>query len=162
MIRLRDYKESDVSILCSLANNENVTRYMTTAFPYPYTEEDAQWWVTSGCKEGIVKVIEYNGEFVGSVGATPKTEEHSRTALIGYWVGEPYWGKGLACEALKELTNYIFSTTDIVRLEASIYSPNTPSMKVAEKAGYQEEAVLKSAVFKNGEFYNEHIYSKLK
>lgn len=162
MIILRDYEKRDARRLQMLANNENVTRYMTTAFPYPYTGKDAEWWVSSGCNEGVVKVIEHNGEFVGSVGATPKTEEHSRTALIGYWIGESYWGKGLACEALKKLTTFMFSTTEIVRLEANIYSSNKPSMKVAEKAGYQKEAVLRRAVFKNGEYYDEYIYSRLK
>lgn len=162
MINLRDYEIGDAERLQFLANNENVTRYMTTAFPYPYTDKDAEWWVSTGCKEGVVKVIEYNREFVGSVGATPKTEERSRTAVIGYWLGEPYWGKGIACEALKKITDILFSTTDIVRLEASIYSPNTASMRVAEKAGYKKESVMKKAIFKNNEFYDDHIYSKLK
>ena len=161
MITLRDYLNSDISALVSLANNQNVSRYMTTDFPFPYTIEDARWWISEGSKQGTTKVIEYNSQFIGSVGVHPKLAEKKRTAIIGYWLGEPYWGQGFAPEALKKLTSHVFASTDIIRLEASIYSPNKNSMKVAEKAGYHCEAVLKKAIYKNNEFYDEHIYSKL-
>jgi [ribosomal protein S5]-alanine N-acetyltransferase len=46
MINLREFKQDDASALVALANNENVSRYMTTAFPYPYTAEDAEWWIS--------------------------------------------------------------------------------------------------------------------
>jgi [ribosomal protein S5]-alanine N-acetyltransferase len=71
MINLREFKQDDASALVALANNENVSRYMTTAFPYPYTAEDAEWWISEGCKSGIVRAIEYENQFVGSVGAQP-------------------------------------------------------------------------------------------
>lgn len=135
MIKLRDYRETDIDSLAALANNENVSRYMTTTFPYPFTKEDAEWWITTGSKSGIVKVIEYDKLFAGSVGAHPRSAEKARSAAVGYWLGESFWGKGIASEALKQLTDLVFSTTDIVRLEASIYSPNAASMKTAEKAG---------------------------
>lgn len=98
MIILGDYEQCDLHNLCRLANNPRVSKYMTTTFPYPYTEEDATWWISTGCKEGIIKVIEYNGEFVGSVGAHPRSAERRRSAAIGYWIGEPFWGRGIATE----------------------------------------------------------------
>jgi [ribosomal protein S5]-alanine N-acetyltransferase len=162
MISLREYKQDDTSALVALANNENVSRYMSTVFPYPYTVEDAEWWISEGCKSGIVRAIEYENQFVGSVGAHPYSGEKMRTAAIGYWVGQCFWGKGIASTALGMLTQYMFSETSIVRLEASIYSPNQASMKVAEKAGYKCEAILKNAIYKHGRFYNEHLYSRIK
>lgn len=162
MITLRDYKNSDVNRLLKLANNENVARYLTGAFPSPYTLEDAEWWVSTGSKNGIVKVIELNGEFVGSVGLTCGTNERRFSGEVGYWLGEAYWGQGIASVALSQLTEVIFEETDIVRLFAPVYSPNKPSMRVLEKAGYRHEATLANSIYKNGEFYNEHIYSLLK
>lgn len=161
MISIRDYKDSDIDRLVLLANNAQISKYMTTNFPYPYTEADAKWWISTGCRNGLVKVIEYDGEFVGSVGAHPRSAEKERSAAIGYWVGEPYWGKGIAAAALVQLTSLVFSSTAIIRLEASIFSPNRASMRVAEKAGYKREAILEKAIFKNACFYDEYLYSKV-
>lgn len=162
MISIRDYRDDDYSALLELANNTNVARYMALHFPSPYIAEDAKWWIAVGCKEGVTKAIDYNGEFAGSVGAVPRDGVHARTAFAGYWLGEKYWGKGIACEAFKQLTELVFSSTDIVRLEAAIYSPNKASMRVAEKSGYKREATLEKSIYKNSEFYDEIIYSKLK
>ena len=71
-------------------------------------------------------------------------------------------GNGIAAASLSILTGYVFETTNLVRLQASIFSPNKASMSVARKAGYQCEAILRQAIYKNGEFYDEHLYVKLK
>lgn len=161
VINLREYRDSDVKRLQSLANNENVAKYMTSVFPSPYTHDDAQWWLSTGCKSGIVRAIEYDGEFVGSVGGNVKTDERSRTAAVGYWIGEPYWGKGIASAALKLFSQQLFASTNLLRLEASICGPNSASMRTAEKAGFEKEAVLRNALFMNDTVYDEHIYSML-
>ena len=111
---------------------------------------------------GITKVIEYNGEFVGSVGAIPGINERRYSATVGYWLGEPFWGLGIASRALTILTSEIFTTTDYTRLYAGVFSPNKASMRVLEKSGYDFEGVCKNAIFKNGQFYDEHIYARLK
>lgn len=160
-MKLRKFEESDVSRLVSLADDLEVSRYMTTAFPYPYTTEDAVWWVQEGSKQGMVRAIESEGLLVGCVGAQPLPFEHSRTANIGYWLGREYWGRGLAARALSLLTEQIFQETEIVRLQASVYSPNIASMRVLEKAGYRQEAILAQAIFKHNQFYDEYIFSKL-
>lgn len=160
MIIVREYTESDVEEFAELANNKNVAQYLSTTFPEPYTLEDAKWWVNEGCHLGIHKAIEYKNAIVGAVGVNRKPAERYRSGAIGYWIGEPYWGKGFACEALKVLTDRVFSTTNIVRLEANVFGPNIGSKKVAEKAGYHLEATLKKAVFKNDAFYDECVYVK--
>jgi len=162
MIKLRDYQASDLDNLLTLANNKNVARYLTDTFPHPYTKKDALWWLSTGCKTGLTKVIEYNDKYVGSVGAIPKTNEQRFTAAVGYWLGEEYWGKGIAHQALNLLVEEVFQNTEIIRLYAGVYSPNVTSMRVLEKSGFINEAILRKSVFKNGEFYDEHIYSKIK
>lgn len=97
MITLRDYAKTDADRLVDLANNENVSRYLVDTFPYPYTKRDAAWWIETGSKanHSVTKVIEYRGEFVGSVGIRPQTGWKEHSAEIGYWIGEGYWGKSL-------------------------------------------------------------------
>lgn len=162
MIHLREYQQNDIDSIVTLANNKKVAQYLSDTFPHPYTQKDAEWWITTGCKKGINLAIEWNGQYVGGVGAVPREGEKRYTAVVGYWVGEPFWGKGITHQALVQLTQNIFANTDIVRLEASVYHPNHASMRVLEKAGYWQEAILEQAIYKNGEFYNEHIFIKLK
>ncbi len=162
MIKLRNFVESDLEALLEQANNFNVTKYLTDTFPSPYTKKDGEWWLSTGSKIGYTKVIEYKNNFVGSVGATPLVNEKRFSACVGYWLGEGYWSKGIASKALKILTDDIFSNTEIIRLYASVYSPNIASIKVLEKSDYVQEAILRKSIFKNGEFYDEFIYSKIK
>ena len=56
------------------------------------------------------------------------------------------------------MTEELFSTTNICRICASVYSPNVPSMRVLEKAGYNKEAILKRSILKNGQYYDEHVF----
>jgi RimJ/RimL family protein N-acetyltransferase len=157
-ITLRDYCETDLDCLVALANNSKVSKYMTSSFPSPYTEADAQWWLSVGCKNTIAKAITLNGAFVGGIGGDLQTFEYSRRAIIGYWIGEPFWGQGIATEALKQFSVYMFSNTEVERLQASVFSTNLGSMRVLENAGFSAEAVLENAIYKHGVFYNEHIY----
>ena len=161
MIELRSLEENDIGVIAKLLNNARVARYLSTRIPFPYSIDDAKWWVTTGCKEGINKAIDVDGNFVGMVGVTPGVFENKRTAEIGYWIGEKYWGHGIATEAVAQMTESIFQTTDIVRLFAPVFSPNTASTRVLEKCGYYHEVTQKKALFKNGEIYDAHIYAKL-
>lgn len=162
MVILREFEQNDIGILPQLANNINVTRYLTTSFPSSYTIEDAEWWVNVGCKQGIIaKAIEVNHKLAGSIGVTPGKYNHILSAEIGYWLGEEYWGKGIATEAVRKMTAYTFSNTDIVRLFAPVFSPNNASMKVLEKCNYTLEGILKKATYKDGLFYDEHLYARI-
>ncbi|MGI9278038.1 MAG: GNAT family N-acetyltransferase [Endozoicomonas sp.] len=160
MIELRELNESDIEPLVRNGNNKKVSRYLVESFPSPYTRENAEWWVSTGCQAGINRAILWHGEFAGVVGATPGTLEQRKQASIGYWLGEPFWGKGIAAEAVKQLSKEIFETTEVVRLFAGVFSPNKASMRVLEKAGYSEEAVLKKAAYKDDCFYDEHIFTQ--
>lgn len=87
--------------------------------------------------------------------------EHIYTAQIGYWLGESYWGKGIATKALSAMTGEAFSVKHILRLEAPVFSPNKASMRVLEKCGYQLEGIKVKVVYKNNTFMDEYIYAKI-
>jgi len=131
-------------------------------FPYPYTKQDAEWWIKTGSKanNALTKAIEYQGELVGTVGITPQTGWKEHSAEIGYWVGEEYWGKGIATEALRAMSDLAFSTMKYKKLFAPVLGPNKASMRVLEKCGYSLEGVLKQEVFKGGHYFDGHYYAK--
>ncbi len=162
MISLRDFTLSDADRLADLANNENVSRYMIYTFPYPYTKADAEWWIKIGSKanNSITKVVQYEGAFVGTVGITPQTGWKAHSAEIGYWIGEEFWDKGLATEALKVMSEFAFLAMNYKKLFATVLGPNKASMRVLEKCGYGLEGVLKRDVVKGGDYFDGYYYAK--
>jgi RimJ/RimL family protein N-acetyltransferase len=87
-----------------------------------------------------------------------KDDVFRRSAEIGYWLGEEFWGRGIVTEALRAMTDYAFATWDLCRISAGVFEWNPGSMRVLEKAGYELEARCRSAVTRDGETIDELIY----
>jgi [ribosomal protein S5]-alanine N-acetyltransferase len=164
MITLRELIPSDLDRLVSLANNENVSRYLLYTFPYPYTKADGEWWINTGSKQpgAIARMIEYRSEFCGLVGITSQSGWRDHLGEIGYWVGSEYWGKGIATSALQQMTDYGFAGLQLRKLYAPVLAPNVASMRVLAKCGYELEGVLKSEVKKNGRYFDIHRFARAK
>lgn len=162
MIELRDFLTEDEELLVSYLNEECVTKYLSARLPQPYTKEAAAWWVNTGSKIGIAKAITKDGVLVGSISAIPGEFERQKSADIGYWIAKPYWGKGIASEALAEFSKTLFLNTDIARLYAPVFEGNTASARVLEKCGFKLEAILEKAIYKDGLFFNEHHYANIR
>jgi ribosomal-protein-alanine N-acetyltransferase len=159
MIKLREFKPGDETLLVSYLNDEAVTKFISARLPQPYTNEAAAWWVSTGSKMGIVRAITKDGELVGSISATVGDFERQKSAEIGYWIAQQFWGEGFASQALAELSKTIFANTEIVRLYAPVFEGNQASARVLEKCGFKLEAILEKAIYKDGSFYNEHHYA---
>lgn len=83
-------------------------------------------------------------------------------ADAGYLLNPAYWGRGIATAAVKTLTDLAYSGTNLHRVQATIYSPNFASARVAKKSGYTREACLRDALSKNREIYDAPIYARLR
>ncbi len=162
--KLRNWKLSDSRSLAKHANNYNIAKWLTNKFPYPYTENDGKAYIEFVLKDNSSKnfAIEVAGEAVGSIGIFPQADVHKKSAEIGFWLSQEYWGNGIISRAIKEVVDYGFENYDIVRIFARSFSTNKASKRVLEKAGFELEARLKKAVFKNSEYLDELIYVKLK
>lgn len=162
--KLRTWNISDIESVVKHANNYNIAKWLTNQFPYPYDEKAAEAYIHSVWNDSPqrVFVIEVNGEAAGSIGIFPQTDIHEKSAEIGYWLSEKYWGNGIVSKAIAEIVDYGFKTFDIVRIYARPFSTNKGSQRVLEKAGFELEARLKKALYKNGEYMDELIYTKLK
>lgn len=101
-------------------------------------------------------------ELCGVIGLKPQSDIYRMSVEVGYWIGEPYWGQGIAHQALEQIISFGFAELSINRIFAAVFSQNAASIKVLEKAGFQKEGILKKAVFKNGEFLDEIRYGLLK
>lgn len=133
-------------------------------FPSPYSEKDAEAFIhlaTYG-ERNYFFAITLDDELIGSCGGSVKNDIYSKTAEIGYWIGEEYWGKGFATQAIKLVTEKMFAKTEIVRIYAEPFSHNTASRRALEKAGYQLEAVLRNNAVKHGVVIDSCIYALLR
>jgi len=162
--KLRKWNEADLDNLVKYANNSNIAKWLTNGFPHPYTHENGKAFISMTANDNPTRIfaIEVNDEAVGSIGIFPQTDIHEKSAEMGYWLAEEYWGQGIMTNAIQEIVKYGFQTFDIVRIFARPFSTNFNSQRVLEKVEFTLEARLKKALFKNGEFMDELIYAKLK
>ena len=106
--------------------------------------------------------IDYEGQFCGVIGLTRQTDVYKKTAEIGYWIGEPFWNKGIATKSVKLMTSYGLQSLDFIRIHTGVFEYNIGSMRVLEKNGYTKDGVFKKSIFKNGKIWDEHRYSIIK
>jgi RimJ/RimL family protein N-acetyltransferase len=160
-IQLRLWQLEDLDNLVRYANNKKIFDNLRDVFPHPYTEADGRHFIEVNAADNPTKVfaIEVDGQAVGSIGIFPQTDIHRKNAEIGYWLGEPFWGKGIVTEAVRRIIDYGFSTFDITRIYAIPFPTNIGSQRVLTKAGLHFEARLEKALFKNGQYVDELIYS---
>jgi RimJ/RimL family protein N-acetyltransferase len=146
------------------ANNINIARYMTDAFPHPYTADNAKAFINFATTHPTSKLfaIDIDGKAVGGIGLHPQTDIMRMNAELGYWLGENYWGKGIITQAIKDMVEYGFSNLNITRIYARPFHTNMASQRVLEKTGFLLEARLEKTIYKNGEYLDELIYSKRK
>lgn len=152
-ISLVRWHEKHFHALYPLANNPKIAANLRDIFPSPYTIHDARHWIEHNIKFNPPQnfAIEYHGQLVGSVGCEIGKNELRTNMEILFWVGEPYWGKGIAKEAVQMFTEYVLGHfPEIKRIYSQVYDLNIPAMKVLENAGYEPEAILRHAYIKNG------------
>lgn len=159
--KLRPWKMSDLDDLVSFANNVDIARFMTDAFPHPYTQENGVAFIEFANKDNPVHIfaIEVNGKAVGGIGIHPQHDIQRKNAELGYWLAQPYWNKGIMTKAVLEMIKFGFSEYDIDRIFARPFGHNIASQKVLEKSGFKLEALLKGTLIKNGEKVDELIYA---
>jgi len=159
---LRPFRETDLKSLVKYANNYNIAKFLTNQFPHPYTDEDGRMFISSVSNNNPANVfaVVVNDEAAGSIGVFPQSDIHEKNAEMGYWLAEPFWGKGIMTSAINETVEYGFKTFGITRIFARPFSSNPASQRVLEKAGFVCEARLKNAIYKNGSYFDELIYSK--
>lgn len=161
---LRPWRGADAESLARYANNRKVWRNLSDAFPHPYSAKDAKEWLAKIRDDSPVRcfAIELGGDAVGSIGVFPRADVYRRSAEIGYFLGEPFWGRGIMTEAVEACTRHAFDAFDIVRVQAGIFEWNVASMRVLEKCAYVREGVLRKSVWKDGELVDSMLYARLR
>lgn len=161
-IKLRPWVMEDALSLSIMANNKNIWDNVRDRLPHPYHLDHAKKWILSTKKENpaLNFCIEYDGWVAGSAGIVLQDDVYRKTAEVGYFVAEPYWGKGIATKALALLTDYIQSDFDLVRIFAITFTYNQASMAVLRKNNFYLESVRRKAAIKNNEVVDDMVWVK--
>jgi RimJ/RimL family protein N-acetyltransferase len=163
MITLRKLSGNDKQDLSLLANNKKVWDNLRDYIPYPYTESDAEYFIDMVKDQNppMTFAIDYKEHFCGIISLVSHTDVYRLTAEIGYWLGEPFWNKGIATKAVTLITEYGFNELKLIRIYTGIFEYNKSSMRVLEKCGYNKEGIFQKSIIKNGKIWDEHRYSKI-
>ncbi|MBD3310396.1 GNAT family N-acetyltransferase [Candidatus Woesearchaeota archaeon] len=108
--------------------------------------------------------VVYDGKVVGAIGIKVRQHDRSYIGEIGYFLDENYWGRGIATKAVKQMEKIGFTKFKLRRIEIWVHPKNKGSIKVAEKAGYKREGLMRKVVRTrlSKDFEDAYLYAKVK
>ncbi len=137
-LTLRPLQPDDATSIQRECNNRAVAR-MTMRIPHPYPDGLAEDWIRTDRGERVEGsafrfAVEHESELVGVVGLEMRA---AAGCELGYWIGEPWWGKGVASEAVKRVVDFAFQDLGLEELRAGHFADNPASGRVLEKCGFR-------------------------
>lgn len=158
---VRSWQGSDLASLVEHANNRNVWINLRDRFPFPYTSRDGRAFIklARGMSPETFFAIAVESAAVGGVGFVLRDDVERVSAEVGYWLGERFWGRGIATEAVEAVSRYAIKEHGLTRLFAIPFASNTASCRVLEKAGYTLEARLRRGAIKDGQIVDQLQYA---
>lgn len=164
--KIRAWKTTDAQDLSVALNNRHILDNLRDGLPFPYTVKDAENYITAMLNpekdSHYAWAITIDDRAIGSIGVFRKNNIHRFTAEMGYYIAEPFWGKGIGTKAVKDACDYIFSQTDIMRIFAEPFAFNKASCRILEKAGFTYEGTMRKNAVKNGAVIDMKLYAIVK
>ena len=158
---LRPWEVTDAESITPLLGDRDVWINLSDRVPHPYTMEHARQFIDHVRSKSPAEnlAIDVDGKAVGSIGLFLGEGINRVSAELGYWLGKPYWGRGIMTDAIKAMTKYTFEHFDITRLFALAFSRNSGSIRALEKAGFTREGLLRQAAIKDGVILDDYLYA---
>lgn len=158
---LRPFEPDDAPAIAPLLNDRDVWINLSDRISHPYLREHAQAFISRVSTLDPVRnfAICVDGKAVGGIGIIPGDGIGRVSAEIGYWLGKPYWNRGIMTPAIREMTKYVTEHFELTRVFALIFARNAGSMRALEKAGYVREGFMRQSVIKDGVVEDEYLYA---
>ncbi|MGE5822907.1 MAG: GNAT family N-acetyltransferase [Nitrososphaerota archaeon] len=155
----------------SIGDANDISRLMTYNISkslwevcYPYNLEHAQNFINSSRRDfESLKAVNFailynnnpegNSSLVGII-SLKNIDVDNKNANLGYWIGELYWGNGIASESVALFINCAFSVLGLEEVYAYVYSENKVSMRVLEKNGMTKKGETNEYSKKLGKYQN--------
>jgi [ribosomal protein S5]-alanine N-acetyltransferase len=160
---IRPFVRGDAESLAAHANNRNVWRNMRDLMPHPYANSDAARFIAQALEQPRPTnfAIDVDGAAVGAIGLRLKEDIERVGAELGYWLGQPFWGRGILSEAVPAMTRWALAEFQLKRVEAIVFEWNPASARVLEKAGFVREGVMRQSAVKDGQVIDRILYAFL-
>ena len=166
LCKIREWRLSDAADLAAALSNRKVLDNLRDGLPFPYTEKDASDYISAMLSADrnntFAFAVTVDDKAVGSIGVFRQGNIHRLTAELGYYIAEEYWGNGIITDAVKQICEYDFENSDIIRIYAEPFAHNIASCRVLEKAGFGFEGTLKQNAVKNDEVLDMKMYALIK
>lgn len=163
---LRKLSMCDLKDMFAYASDEEVTRHLRWG-PHQSLEETEDHLSVvlreyAGGRDGPWGIEHReNGSLIGNIHLMAISAQHSK-AEVGFLLSRAYWNRGLMSEALTRVLEYSFESIGLNRVEGFCPVDNLAGMRVMEKAGMDQEGVLRDHMFQKGAFRDFAVYSVLK
>jgi RimJ/RimL family protein N-acetyltransferase len=158
---VRSWRADDLEALVRYGDNRNIWIYLRDRFPHPYTRADGRVFLKQTLAQApeTTFAIASGGEAIGCIGYQLQADVERVSAEIGYWLAEPFWGRGIATDALVAVTQHAVTTHGLTRVYALPFAENAASCRVLEKAGYRLEGRLRRSAIKDGRITDQLQYA---
>ncbi len=136
---LRPLRPDDAEALFALIANWNVVRWLSSP-PWPYTIEDARSFIAAQLGPPLgntTLAITLDGAPIGCIDVTVNKPHKRSRPDLGYWLGQPYWGRGYVTEAARGLLEHVFRSMAGDTIYSGAFADNTASLRVQEKLGFE-------------------------
>lgn len=167
VVTLRPWRLEDLDGIVAACSDPE-TAHWIHALPRPYSQQDARRYVAAAhdaveAGRGVGLAVVADAQLAGSI-ELRIVDAANRVAEIGYWSSPEVRGRGITTRALQVLSEWAFRELDAERLQIRADVENTPSRRVAEKAGFTYEGVLRSAGYnpRLGRRIDYAVYSRLR
>jgi RimJ/RimL family protein N-acetyltransferase len=155
---VRSFRDADAAVLARHANNRKVWQQLRDRFPHPYTTDDACGFITfaRGADPETAFAVTVGDLPVGSIGAVLREDVERCSAEVGYWLGEAYWGRGIATRALVAFTRFAFAAYGVERLFAVPLAANAACWR-RPATGWR--AAMRRSAVKDGAVQDQLLYA---
>lgn len=162
-VSLRPLLLKDTPRLARYAGDPLVSRYLRSQLPQPYELAHAvSFYETCELNEqdgiSLTRAILADGTFCGCISAMFAFDARACSAELGYWIGRPYWGQGIAGQAIEQMADLVFGQfAQVHRLYCSIFAENIASIRAVQKAGFALRATFPCALVREGRLSDECV-----
>lgn len=162
-LTVRPVRPEDWESIQKHTNSQEIAKWMRDSFIVPFSDLDSKTWANVASKNpDVYYAICFNDELIGLISLIRGGDVYSKSAELGYWIGVEHWNKGYTTDCINIVLDYYLHEFDVVRVYAEVFEGNESSMRVLRKLGFNSEVVFEKAIYKNGELFDSHIFSKVK
>jgi RimJ/RimL family protein N-acetyltransferase len=160
-VNLRVVEKEDLSLFAEWVNKPEFVGEYNPLRQLSRTDVE-RGYEKSSLEQGEFIIEKKDGSKIGYIWHFSSVHPAAKLLEIGYFVVPSERGKGHCSEAAKIMVDYLFLSSDIVRIQAHTDLRNVASQKVLEKVGFRKEGIIRKSIFNRGEWRDAYVYSILR